>query len=179
MKFILSLLSVALLLTSCGSETTKPTQDPAYDYVEIEECIIPVLKEIKMKYTKVDGGRGSFNFIESDGKKIRTYHVVISKSYSSVKKKYIARKQDIEQSKITKIIFEKVTDKFNVIGWEAIDTPSLSKFVTYEFFGINTMISMNEYGEKIKQKKDLDYLLNYCKKTWKLNKGEKNASTPK
>ena len=168
MKIYITILSAMFMLNSCATEEKKLERNPNYDYVEIEECTIPVLKEFKLKYTKVDGGKGTFDFIEKNHKKIRTYHIGISKSYINIDNKYSTRKEEIEQRKDTRIFFEKITNKFQVIGWESVNTSI--RFVNYEFFGVNTMIVLNEYGKEIKQKKDLDYLLDYCQKTWKLNK---------
>ena len=179
MKYIYSLLALLFLFTACGTEKNKIEQDPAYDYVEIPECTIPVLKKLNIKYTKGDGGAGISSFIENGGKKIRTCSVGISRSLPNMEDKYTEEKESLEQWKDAEIIFIKNTDEFKVIGWKSLKTHYPNQYIKYELFGTNTMIALAESGNELKQKKDLDYLLEYCKKTRKLNKGENNASTAK
>ena len=179
MKYIYSLLALLFLFTACGTEKNKIEQDPAYDYVEIPECTIPVLKKLNMKYTKGNGWDGRFTFIENGGKVIRLYDVGISESLPNMEDKYTERKNSLEQGKDTEIMFIKNTNEFKVIAWKSLTIPYPNQWINYELFGTDTGISLSESGEEIKQKKDLDYLLEYCKKTRKLNKGENNASTAK
>ena len=161
MKKIISILGIAvLLLVSCGNETThnQPEQKEDYRYVEIEECSIPIPKKFKeLESGSVHIHRFGYRYNIIDYKKI---NISINK-----KDDYIYDKNSIMQSKITILKSDFLRNNFKIIKWELIDPVQNEDH--YKLFGVKTNISLINSSEK-----ELNYLLNYCKQTWKLNKGE-------
>ena len=160
MKKVVTILStVALFLVSCGNETTakKPEQKEDYRYVEIEECTIPIPKKFKMTNY---GNKKPYlhNY---------AYEEILSK-YSIVQTTlrneddYITMKEFIAQGRNKAIVSETKRDNFQILESTIYDD------TMYHIYGEKSVISLLSSN-----KTELNYLLDYCKKTWKLNKREK------
>jgi len=165
MKYIYSLLTLMFLLTACNTESKKPTRDPAYNYVEIEECTIPIPK----KFKELESGKTKlYRFVDdSDIKNYKSIDISINKEDD-----YIDSKNFIMQNKSIQIESDFYRNHFKIIKWSVVDSIYDSEY--YNLFGLKTNINLTSSN-----KSELNYLLDYCNKTWKLNKGENNASTSK
>jgi len=165
MKYIYSLLALLFLLIACGTESTKPTRDSAYNYVEIEECTIPVSK--KMIHLKDSIGM-LYRFAYDSNNGIDDYLMNFSKVTDD---RYVNLKENIVQNKDIQIISESEQNHFKILQFNVID-PLMNN--AYYLVGPKTEIYISHSNDT-----KVNYLLNYCQKTWKLNKGKNNASTSK
>lgn len=162
MKKTISILGIAvLLLVSCGNETThnQPEQKEDYRYVEIEECSIPIPK----KFKELEAGSAHIHrfFYRANIKNFMKIN--ISKNRQD---DYIDSKNTIMQNKSTLLKSDFYSNHFKIIKWDVLD--SIHDESNYRLFGFKTNIYLINSNEK-----ELNYLLAYCTKTWKLNKGEK------
>jgi len=162
MKKIITILSMAtLLLVSCGTETTasKLKQKKDYRYVEIEECTIPIPK----KFEELEIGNVYTHrfWYEQDIKNFMKINISINKEDD-----YLYDKNTIMQNKTTQLKSDFNRNHFKIIKWNLVD--DIQDNDNYVLYGFKTKINLINSSEK-----ELDYLLDYCKKTWKLNKGEK------
>ena len=162
MKKIISILGIAvLLLVSCGNETThnQPEQKEDYRYVEIEECNIPIPKKFKITN---HGNEEHYlhNYVYKEKRHIlnKLYVITVNKKYEDA---YINMKEFIAQGRYTTIVSETERDNFKILESTIHDD------TMFTLYGKKSVISLMPSN-----KKELNYLLDYCKKTWKLNKGE-------
>jgi len=161
-KQILFLGLSILLLVSCGSEVTEVKKKADYNYVELDECTVPIPKNYKtLKGSKVCPHRFS--------------------EYSDVMEMYRIFLCGREEDDIEKI--DEVVDKFDAMtfisktkrdNFTIIETSF--KTVTgdsqiYYLFSEKSHINLENSNEV-----ELTYLLDYCRKTWKSTlKREKHA----
>ena len=163
MKKTITILGMAtLLLVSCGTETTasKPKQKKDYRYVEIEECTIPIPKKFEM--TNYGNSKPYLhNYVYEEKRLIlnKQYIIAVKKRYED---DYINMKEFMAQGKDRAVVLERTKDNFKILESTIYDDP------VYHLYGKKSVIAMLPSN-----KKEVDYLLDYCKKTWKLNKGEK------
>lgn len=152
-----------LLLVSCGSEATELKKKAGYIYVEIEECSIPVPKIYEM------AKHGNMHLYEHNYSYSDKYiqNLITKKRYEDDYENLISF---IKKSKTMKLGLKRNRNNFSIVEVNS----TFDDKIIYYLFGINTHITLSGSNEE-----ELDYILKYCKKTWKLNKGEKNASTPK
>jgi hypothetical protein len=155
-KTITILSAVVLLLASCGNEKTakKLEQKEDYRYVEIEECTIPIPKKFKLKES--NNSKRIYSF---DDKNHKLHIIHINKRYED---DYINMKEFIAQGRNRAIVSETERDNFKILESTIYDD------TMYYMYGKKSAI-----GLTTSNKAELNYLLDYCKKTWKLNKGEK------
>jgi len=162
MKKVITILStVVLFLVSCGNETTakKLEQKENYRYVEIEECNIPIPKKFE-ELKSSDMYLYRFWY----GPNIQSFMKInISKNKED---DYIDSKNVIIQYKKTQLEADFVRNHFKILKWKMPD--NVLDEVHYNLFGLKTKIILINSN-----KAELNYLLDYCKKTWKLNKGDK------
>ena len=154
-----------LFLVSCGSEVTEVKKKAEYIYVEIEECSIPVPR----KYNKIedkDMGKYEYRYTYSGGKDDYKNISILHQKKNSYKRV----KKLINSVNTMHINREFKRDEFRIIEVNA----TYRKRYTYHILGIKTYIVLDGSNEE-----ELNYTLEYCKKTWKLDKGEHNASTAK
>jgi hypothetical protein len=161
-KTITILSAVVLLLASCGNEKTakKLEQKEDYRYVEIEECTIPIPK----KYDMTNHGNEEpylHNYVYEEKRHIlnKQYLITVKKRYED---DYINMKEFIAQGRNRTIVSETTRDNFQILESTIYDD------TMYYMYGKKSVI-----GLMPSNKAELNYLLDYCKKTWKLNKGEK------
>jgi len=160
-----------LLLQGCGTETGKIKKDPKYIYVEIEECTIPIPESYDIA---TDGNNEPYQHKYIGDKNIENYRAIATAS---------RQENDVERAKkITEKTLSTLSNKslkesiFNRDNFKIYEVTLLSKIASktkttnYHLFGKNTQVILINSNEI-----ELNYLLNYCKKTWKLNKGEKNV----
>ena len=160
---IISLFSIALLfLQSCGNETTRnqSEQETEYRYVEIAECTIPIPK--KFKITNY-GNNGFYlhNYIYEEKKDMRNKQYLISVNKRR-KDDYIHMIESIDKMKNMTIVSETKKNHFKIIE-STMDGDTM-----FHLYGVKSRIDL-----LVSNKKELNYLLDYCQKTWKLDKGEK------
>ena len=182
MKQLITLMSIMLMIVSCGTEGTKTKQDSAYDYVEMEECTIPVLKEFNITQIQGKGASGisqyDINISSKDGKaKIKNYLIIniYKESSDNIHDSHIVMREFLTQHNSIDIRSETEYFKFKIIEY-GTKNPILN---TSNFYLFGNTIVIDIKGLPNKKKRYIKYLLNYCKKTWKLNKGKNNASTSK
>lgn len=162
MKLLTLLLSLMFLLGACGEETAKngQQQKDEYRYVEIEECTIPIAKKFK-KLKKAEGYLYRFsystNFTDMQSINIKR----------NEKDTYLIVKNLIEQGKNTILKAEYTKNHFKILEWNLVD--SVLHETHYELFIPKTSIRIENSN-----KTELNYLLDYCKKTWKLNDRKEN-----
>jgi len=161
-KLWVPLVIATLLLQACGTEKTKElAQNENYRYVEIEECTIPIPKKFEeLKVGDVYIYRFSYHPNIQNFMKIN-----ISKNRVD---DYIDNKNTIMQNKGTKLISDFKRNHFKIIKWNIVNP--IHDEDNYVLFGLKTNINLINRSEK-----ELNYLLDYCKKTWKLDKGEENV----
>ena len=154
-----------LFLVSCGNEVTEVKKKAEYIYVEIEECSIPVpkmYKKIKSKNTPQYYHRYVYDNGLFNSGTIFTQKR-LEDSYEKIKTSIERMKKVIDR--------ERKDNQFTIIETY---TQYKKRRYTYFIFGIKTYIVLDGSNEEV-----LNYTLEYCKKTWKLDKGEDNASTAK
>ena len=154
-----------LFLVSCGSEVTEVKKKAEYIYVEIEECSIPVPKIYKIAK---DGNAKPYE---------HKYHY-FGKNFNGktivTKKRFEGDYEDL-LSFVKKTKTMKLDQEINRTNFKIVTVNStFDDKITYYLFGIDAYIILSGSNEE-----ELNYTLNYCKKTWKLDKGEHNASTAK
>jgi len=178
MKLLTLLLSLIFLLGACGKESVKshPELDSKYDYIEIEECTIPVLKEFKIKTIKNNGASGEFKYtrnISFNGKiaKDEIYSAIsIHKHSVDSYDKYLEKVELLLEHKAMEIRSKLEINNFKGIRF-GVKNP-IGKDNSYYLFGPITEIDI----WNLEENKDnyITYLLNYCQKTWKLDKEKDN-----
>jgi len=157
-KLWIPIILVSLLLQSCGTEEVDElVQKQNYRYVEIEECTIPIPKS----FNELEVGKKElYRFIDDTNiKNYRSIDILINK-----KDDYENSKNFIMQNKSIHLESDFYRDDFRIIKWSKID--SIYDAEHYKLFGLKTRINLTSSNET-----ELNYLLNYCKKTWKLDKG--------
>jgi len=162
-KLWIPLIFVTLLLQACGTEKTNEiVQNQNYNYVEIEECTIPIAK----KYEKLDPGTGYLYRFSYHSTSVKDFinSGLIHVRHIKEGNHYIDRREWMAQQNTIHINSETKRKHFKIIEYKIVDgvlKPS------YSLYGKKTNIDISNA-----KKEDVNYLLNYCEKTWKLNKGE-------
>ena len=171
-KILISLGLSMLVLSSYGTEKRVEVSDK-YNYHEIVECDIPVAKRFNIIRERVS----------NDHPYDREYIHVINRKEAEVNLFFILKvdkklKKSFSDNAYEKS-YEEVESKYGNFKiykskFHNPVTKSLMK-VTYKLMSEKidkkTHISF-EAPTEAQAKEELDYLLDYCKKTWKLNKGE-------
>ena len=167
MKLLTLLLSLMFLLGACGEETAKNGQQQKedYRYVEIEECMIPIPKRFKKVNQKYSNKTIFFYIYETKKYKVLLQSTI--KATQRYKDDYIDMKNYLIQNKNTILKAEYTKNHFKILEWSLSD-PVLEE-THYKLFGPKTKISLVNSN-----KTELNYLLDYCKKTWKLDKEKEN-----
>jgi len=156
MKKIIILLSIALLfLQSCGNETRRKqaVQEKEYRYVEIEECTIPIPSKFKLN----ENNKFNQTFIYDRNHKL--HFISIHKRHQD---DYIYAIESIDKMKNMTMVSETKKNNFKIIE------STMDEDTFFHLYGVKSRIDL-----LVSNKKELNYLLDYCQKTWKLDKGEK------
>jgi len=162
MKLLTILFSLMFILGACGEEVIKKgvQQKDEYRYVEIEECTIPIAK--KFKITNY-GNKGLYlhNYVFEEKKDIfnKQYLISVNKRHED---DYIHMIESIDKMKNMTIVSETKKNHFKIIE-STMDGDTM-----FHLYGVKSRIDL-----LVSNKKELNYLLDYCQKTWKLDKGEK------
>ena len=162
MKLLTLLLSLMFLLGACGEEAVKKglQQKEDYRYVEIEECMIPIPKRFE-KLKQAEGYLYRFSYYTNltDMQSINIR--------KSEKDAYLNAKTHFKQDKNTILKADYTKNNFKILVWSLIN-PVLEER-HYVLFGPKTKINLANSN-----KTEINYLLDYCQKTWKLDKEKDN-----
>jgi len=150
------------MLISCGTETEEVKKDPNYNYVEIEECTIP----ISNRYKKAKDGNDelySHKYYDSNNSLGKFGKIVTQKRFQD---DYIHSIEKMKKMKNVSLKNKRSREDFRILEFGFVQDTSSS----YYLFGKKTLITLFDSDDF-----EVEYLINYCKKTWKLDKGEKNV----
>jgi hypothetical protein len=149
------------MLVSCGTEKTKKiVENENYNYVEIEECTIPIPKKYEMtNYGNKEPYSHNYLYEEKRDKLNKQYIIMTTKRFED---DYISMKEFIAQGRNRVVVLETTRNNFKILESKIYDD------TIYNLYGKKSVIGLMPSNET-----ELNYLLNYCEKTWKLNKGDK------
>lgn len=155
MKLLTILLSLMFILGACGEEAVKKglQQKDDYRYVEIAECTIPIPSKFKLNENN------KFNQTYIYDRNHKLHFISIHKRHQD---DYIYAIESIDKMKNMTIVSETKKNHFKIIE------STMDEDTMFHLYGIKSRIDL-----LVSNKKELNYLLDYCQKTWKLDKGEK------